>query len=202
MYQGTNMKSFKEYLTESKKTWDFKVKIAGEVSTANETLLQSLLTKYQVSSFKKAGKTPIQSVPLDFPKITHAEVNIYEVTLEYPTTQWELHEYLSNNLRINKDNIVVRNPNEPSEQYQTPVAERTGALLSDPDYKEAPNVDSKQYYGTEYNMSFVKALNDTVKAQRKEQGQEIPTESTVKYNTDSKENTTSPVQKADFDPRK
>ena len=29
------MKSFKEYLTESKKTYEFKVKIAGEILTLN-----------------------------------------------------------------------------------------------------------------------------------------------------------------------
>jgi hypothetical protein len=202
MYQGTNMRSFKEYLSESKKTWDFKVKIAGEVSEANESLLQSLLSKYQVSSFKKAGKTPIQAVPLDFPKITHAEVNIYEVTLDYPTTQWELHEYISNNLRISKDQIVVRNPNEPLEQYQQPTEAREGALLNDSEYKEAENADSKQYYGTEYNMSFVKALNDTVKAQREAQGQKIPTEKAATYTTDSAENTTSPIKQADYNPRK
>lgn len=196
MYQGTNMRSFKEYLTESKKTWDFKVKIAGEVTEASEVLLQTLLSKYQVSSFKKAGKTPIQATPLDFPKLTHAEVNIYEVTLDYPTTQWELHEYLSNNLRINQNQIVVRSPNEPTEAYQEPVQAREGALLNDPDYKESPNVDSKNYFGNEYNVSFVKALNDTLKSQREERGEKIPTESAAKFNTDTEGNTKSPVLKS------
>lgn len=196
------MKSIKEYLSESKKTYDFKIKVAGEVSAQFESILKSLLEKYQVSGFKKAGTTPIQAFPLDFPKITHAAVNIYEVSLDYPTTPWELHEYISNNVRISKDQIVVRNPLEPSEAYQTPVQAREGALLNDPDYKEAPAVKGSEFYGTEYNMSFVKALNDTIKAQRKEQGQQIPGDVNVKYNIDSPENTTSPIQKADYDPRK
>jgi hypothetical protein len=202
MYQETDMRSFKEYLTESKKTYDFKVKIAGEVSADNEELLKGLLEKFQVSSFKKAGKTPIQTLPLDFPKIKHAEVNIYEVSLDYPTTHWELHEYIANNMRIGQDQIVVRSPLEPTEEYQIPVIKREGALLNDPDYKESPKVDSKEFYGTEYNMSFVKTLNDTIKAQRKEQAQEIPTEAKVKYNTDSAENNQSPIKSTDYDPRK
>jgi hypothetical protein len=196
------MRSFKEHLTESKRTFDFKVKIAGDVSADSEKTLEALLQKFQVASFKKTGKTPIQSVPLDFPLIKHAEVNIYEVSLDYPTTQWELHEYLSSNLRIGRDQIVVRNPFEPTEEYQAPKAAHEGTLLQDPDFKEAPSVDSKKYYGTEYNLSFVKALNDTIKAQRKEQGQQIPKEKEVQYNTDSKENTTSPIQQSDYDPRK
>ena len=196
------MRSFKEHLTESKRTFDFKVKIAGDVSADSEKTLEALLQKFQVASFKKTGKTPIQSVPLDFPLIKHAEDNIYEVSLDYPTTQWELHEYLSTNLRIGRDQIVVRNPFEPTEEYQAPKAAHEGTLLQDPDFKEAPSVDSKKYYGTEYNLSFVKALNDTIKAQRKEQGQQIPEEKAVQYNTDSKENTTSPIQQSDYDPRK
>jgi hypothetical protein len=196
------MRSFKDYLTESKKTYNFKVKIAGDVSAENEKMLEALLNKFQVSGFKKAGTTPIQAVPLDFPKIKHAEVNIYEVTLDYPTTPWELHEYLSTNLRIGQDQIVVRNPLEPSEAYQTPVTKREGALLQDPNYSEAAKIESTDFYGTEYNMSFVKALNDEIKAQRSEQGQKIPASPTVKYNTDTAENSTSPLKKADFDPRK
>lgn len=202
MYQEPNMRSFKEYLTESKRTYDFKVKIAGDVSADNEQMLETLLNKFQVASFKKTGKTPIQALPLDFPLIKHAEVNIYEVSLDYPTTQWELHEYLSSNLRIGRDQIVVRNPFEPTEEYQAPKQAHEGTLLQDPNYTEVTRVDSKKYYGTEYNMSFVKALNDTIKAQRKEQGQQIPTESAVQYSTDSKENTTSPIQQSDYDPRK
>lgn len=202
MYQETDMRSFKEYLTESKKTYDFKVKIAGTVSAENEALLKGLLEKFQVNSFKKTGTTPIQALPLDFPKIKHAEVHIYEVNLEYPTTHWELHEYISNNMRIGQDQIVIRRPGEPSEEYQAPTQTREGALLTDPNYSEAPSIDSKTVYGTEYNMSFVKTLNDTIKAQRKEQGQEIPGETKVSYTTDSAENTKSPIQQSDYDPRK
>lgn len=196
------MRSFKEYLTESKKTYNFKVKIAGDVTQANEQLMSILLDKYQLSSFKKVGTTPIQETPLDFPLIKHANVNIYEITLNYPTTQWELHEYLSSNLRIGRDQIVVRNPFEPTEEYQAPKEKHEGTLLQDPNFTEVPSVDSKKYYGTEYNLSFVKALNDTIKAQRKEQGQQIPTESAATFNVDSKENTTSPIQQSDYDPRK
>ena len=69
-------------------------------------------------------------------------------------------------------------------------------LQNDPDYKESPNVDSKNYFGNEYNVSFVKALNDTLKSQREERGEKIPTESAAKFNTDTEGNTKSPVLKS------
>ena len=187
------MKSFREYLTESKRTYDFKVKIAGEFTSEQEDALKTLLGKYQVVEFKKAGKTPVQSLPLDFPKIQNAEVNIYEVKLDYPVATHELQYYLGNGLRVNEQAIVVRRPGEPSEEYQVPVEERDGALLNDPDYKEAGNVDSTQLYGDKYNASFVKTLNDELKAQRKARGEVIPTEGAGQTLNDIPQGNTSPV---------
>jgi len=43
------MKNFKEYLAESKKTYDFRVKIAGTFEGDQD--LKSLLDRYSVSSF-------------------------------------------------------------------------------------------------------------------------------------------------------
>lgn len=179
------MKTFKEYLSESKKQYDFRVKVAGDFTTEQEDTLKSLLGRYNLSSFKKTAKTPIQQLPLDFPQVKNCEVSIYEVSVDYPTTQHELTEYLTAELGVNKQNLVVRKPGEPTEEYQTPVEPREGALLDDPDYKESPNAQFEDYYGDKYNTGFVKELNDILKLQRKARGEEIPTEGAAKFNTDA-----------------
>jgi hypothetical protein len=188
------MKSFTEYLTESKKQYDFRIKIAGEMSTEKEDTMKRLLGRFTnentLTGFKKS-KTPIQAVPLDFPQVKNCEVNIYEVTLDFPTTQFELTEYLATELGIGKHNLVVRCPGEPSEEYQMPTEKREGALLLDPDYKEAGSPQFEDYYGDKYNTGFVKELNDILKLQRKERGEEIPTEGAAKYNTDAEPGNTS-----------
>ena len=182
------MKSFKEHLAESKKQYTFRVKVAGDFNTEQETTLESLLSRYSVSSFKKTGKTPIQALPLDFPQVKNCEVSIYEVNLDYPTTQFELTEYLSSGLGVSKRNLVVRSPNEPTEEYQhVEDKQRTGPLLSDSEYKESPNATFEDYYGDKYNSGFVKELNDILKLQRKDRGEVIPTESAAKFNTDTDE---------------
>jgi hypothetical protein len=187
------MKSFKEYLTESKKQYDFRIKIAGDFTAEQENSLKSALDKYAISGFKKSGKTPIQELPLDFPQVKNCEVNIYEVTLDYPTTQFELTEYIANHCGVNRSHLAVKRPGEPSEEYQTPAEARTGALLDDPNYKESPNAKFEDYYGDKYNTGFVKELNDILKLQRKERGEQIPTDGPAKFNTDADPNTTSPV---------
>jgi hypothetical protein len=190
------MKSFKEHLTESKKKYDFRIKIAGEMTTEQEDTMKTLLGRFTIAdtlTAMKKSKTPIQSLPLDFPQVKNCEVNIYEVVLDYPTTQFELTEYLSAGLGVGKQHLVVRSPMEPTEEYQNIEPKREGALLADPDYKEAPNAQMEDYYGDKYNSGFVKELNDILKLQRRERGEEIPTDGPAKFNTDAEPGTTGPI---------
>jgi len=181
------MKTFTQYLSESTKKYDFRIKFAGEFTTEQEASMKSLLSKYAVSGFKKTGTTPIQALPLDFPQVKNCEVNIYEVVLDYPTTQQELTEYLTSELKVSKRNLVVRSPFEHTEEYQHTEEPRKGALLDDPNYSEAGSPKFEDYYGDKYNSGFVKELNDILKLQRKARGEEIPTESAAKFNTDTEE---------------
>ena len=168
------MRSFKEYLIESARKYDFKIKIAKDCTTEQETLLKGILERFSVAEFKKSGKTPIQDLPLDFPTLKNTEVCIYEVTLDYPTTPQELHSYISSNMGLSEACVVVRNPGEPGEAYQTPKESREGALLNDPDYKESPNANVDDYYGEKYNTKFLQALNTDLKELRKARGEVIP----------------------------
>ena len=192
------MKNFKEYLAEStkEKKHEFRVKVAGEFDNDQESKLKTMLERFQVSDFKKVGTTPIQEFPLDFPQVKNCDVKIYEVTLDYPTTQQELTEYLSSGLGVSKQRLVVRRPGEPSEEYQEIVEKREGALLNDPDYKESPNAKFEDFYGSKYNSGFVKELNDLLKLERKARGEVIPTEGAAKFNVDSPENSKSVLQSA------
>lgn len=196
------MKSFKEYLSESKKQYDFKIKIAGNFDADKEATLKTALERYSVTSFKKSGTTPTQALPLDFPKIRNESVSVYEVVLDYPTTPYELHEYICSNCSVGADFVVVRKPGEPTEAYQEETEKREGALLQDSNYTEVPAVDSKKYYGTEYNQSLVKELNDSLKANRKERGEVIPSTADEKTTNDMAQNNTSPIRQTNYDPRK
>ena len=169
-------KTFKDYLSESisTKKHDFRVKVAGDFSPEQEQRLKSMMERFHVDSFKKVKTTPVQALPLDFPQVRNCEVHIFEVTVQYPTTQFELTEYLSSGLGVAKQKLAVVRPDEPSEQYQTPMTEREGALLDDPDYKEAGTPKFEDYYGDKYNSGFVKELNDILKLQRKERNEQTP----------------------------
>ena len=173
------MKTLKDYITESfqAKKYAFKLKIAGEITEDQEKSIKTILEKWGVDSFTKQGTTPIQGLPLDFPTLRNVNVNIFDVTLNYPTTPQELHEYICAGAKLSCGNVVVRNPNEPSEGYQTETeATRKNALLDDPNYKELPKIKTDDYYGSKYNQSLLKELSKESKARAKERGEKIPSE--------------------------
>lgn len=112
------MKSFAEFLTESKKTYEFKIGVAGELPEAFEDRLETALVKFGINKLTPGKKTPIQERPLDFPQLENQEVTYYETDLTYPTTVQVLQTYLGEVCSIPQSHIIVRNPNEPQEQYQ------------------------------------------------------------------------------------
>ena len=61
------MRSFTEILTEAKKTYEFKIGIAGELPETCEADMKSCLEKFSVVDISAGKKTPIQERPLDFP---------------------------------------------------------------------------------------------------------------------------------------
>jgi hypothetical protein len=203
------MKTFKEYLQENvlSRKYPFRVKVAGDFTAEQETKLKSMMDRFKVDSFKKVGVTPIQALPLDFPQVKNCEVSIYEVVVDYPTTQQELTEYLTQGLQVSKQNLVVRRPGEPYEEYQHEEPKREGALLNDPDYKEAGSPQFEDYYGDKYNSGFVKELNDLLKLQRKARGEEIPggkPDDVMKNpgatTNDVPQYTNSPIKQSDYNP--
>lgn len=111
------MKSFTEYLMESKeeKKYSFKIKIAGDLPENCEDVMETALQKYQVAKFAKTKTTPIQAKLRDFPTMENAQVSIFDVELEYPTTSAVLTSYMLEQTGLTAERIKVRSPLEDAE---------------------------------------------------------------------------------------
>lgn len=160
------MKSFKEYLAESKKVYNFKIKVAGELPENFQDGLKNILDRYSIVTLEQIAKTPIQKLPLDFPEMENSEVTVFEMITEYPITSPEIQQYL-NELGISSTRVRVRGAAEPSEidqiEMQAKEDEDKGALLDDADYSETSAIDHKDYFGEDHKESF---LQDLMKAQK------------------------------------
>ena len=156
------MSTFTQYLAESTKSYDYKIKIVGASKDIDKNALETALQKFDLANMSTGKTTPIMTQPLDFPMLSNEQVTIFDVTTNYPTTSREMKEYLSDIMRIPATHIVVRKPNEPSEEYQTQmdVAKKSeyANKLHDIEYKDAPKVNAEDFHSTKANMSLLKEL--------------------------------------------
>ncbi len=195
------MKTFKEYLAESKKVYSFKVKVAGELPEKFQEALKSRLECCKVLTLEKVNTTPIQKLPLDFPNKENMEVTVFEVVTEYPITSPEISTQVKA-IGIDEDCFRVRGSNEPSEVDQLLVDnEASGeSLLDEVDLdKGAGKIKHKDYFGDDFNKSFLKDLSKASKARTKDGFQ---TEYKLGKQKTEKAGSTSPMSKVDNpDPR-
>lgn len=168
------MKTLQHYLAESKKDYNFVVKIAGPLPDEFEGTLKSKLEQFKVLSFDKTTTTPIQKQPIDFPNKSNCEVHVFAITCDYPVIPPEIAQRIKAT-GVDESAIRVHNAEDPSLDY-IPVGEQVPsghALLTDPHYKEAPSIDQKDHFGADYNKGFLKGLAAQAKERKKELGQNV-----------------------------
>jgi hypothetical protein len=176
---GSNMKKFTEYLTESKKIYEFKVGIAGELPENCADSMESCLQKFGLESMSSPKKTPIQERPLDFPQLQNCECHYYDIAVQYPTTPQVMGEYLSSCCNIDPAYIIVRSKNAPQEEYQDKEYNKVyePKLGSDIDNGQSAQED----VGTNRTMNLLAELEKARKERDNDPGQG------VKGNTEQKQ---------------
>jgi hypothetical protein len=156
------MSTFTQYLTEAAKSYDYKVKVAGDIDKGFASRMETALQKFELAKMSAGKKTPIMTLPLDFPALSNESVTIFNVTTNYPVAVNTLKEYLADYMNINASLIVVRKPGEPTEQYQDDMQVATKSeyanKLQDIEYKDAPKVNAEDFHSTNANMSLLKEL--------------------------------------------
>ena len=185
------MRSFTELLNESKKTYQFKIGVAGPLPEGFEDTLETILKKYGANNLTSGKKTPIQERPLDFPQLQNMEVTYFEVEVNYPTTTQVLQEYIGKCCGLDQSYIIVRNPNEPQEQYQQAAQEKSETYEPMLTKEDMGGESAQKDVGGDRVMELLKELEKA----RKE-SENDPTEGTPKGESkdiDEKQNTKSPV---------
>jgi len=181
------MRSFTEILNESKKTYPFKIGVAGELPEGFADKLETSLQKYSVSKMTSGKKTPIQERPLDFPQLQNMEVTYYEVELQYPTTTQVLQEYLGKCCSVEQSHIIVRNPNEPQEEYQQNASDKSDTYEPMLTKEDLGGESSQGDVGSNRVMDLLKELETARKERDEDPTAEAPKGESK--DIDTKENT-------------
>jgi len=153
------MKSFKEYLTESKKVYEFKIKIAGDCPKDCAEKIKEALAPFKLESCSAGKSTPISEKQADFPKLENVGVTIFDVTLSYPTNNVQVREALSNKLKVEAAKIRVRNMAEEEElAINTEFDDKTNPVLGN-EYEQTNNQDLVG----DKRLTFLKSLKQEEK---------------------------------------
>lgn len=159
------MKDFKTYLAESKKTYKFKIGVAGELPEHTADHFESALAKFGLINMSPFKKTPITKRPLDFPQLENVEVHYTEAEVSYPTTDPVLYEYLIQMCTVPKSHLIVRNANAPQEEYQAEKENKPyETKLETPEMEQAA-ANAQELTGTSRAMDLLKEL-ESYRAER------------------------------------
>ena len=161
-------KTFIEYLSESKKDYNYVLKLAVmEVSDDHLDMLEVALKKYELKSASSFRKTPIQECPMDFPSVKNTPVHSCDIVLGYPASLDFLKTYICNSLNISPALVAVYTKDDPRQVEMDLYAKRTSDEYKDK-YKTALGNDyeetgDRDLYGEKYNTDFLKELNRVAK---------------------------------------
>lgn len=109
-----NMKPFKAYLTESHRTYDFRIRLACELPDDLISKIKTVLEAYKLDSISKPKRLPIQETP-EFPNMGPVEVSVMEISLNYPCNDEQVRTLIAERAGINLACIKVNPTNSPYE---------------------------------------------------------------------------------------
>jgi hypothetical protein len=100
------MKSLHQYLTESRKIFKFKIKLAVEPTSELLTRIEKALGKFDLVSLSKPKRTPVQAHPTHFSGLQNTETWSMDAEVNYPTRPEEIKSAVQN-LGVADSHIVV-----------------------------------------------------------------------------------------------
>lgn len=153
------MKSFKEYLIESKQCYEFKIKFAGEPSDDAIKRVKEALEQFNIESFSEGKRTPIQETQVDFPDHKNINVTVYDISLSYPVTSSQLRNIVAEAANLTQCCVKIRNLKEQEEEeINHEHDEKSDKVLLNTDYEKENNQD---LVGDKHAMGLLKELSKT-----------------------------------------
>lgn len=152
--------SLKQYFESVQQTYEFRIKSIGRLGDVEMDIIEGVLDKYRPTKISQPKKMMFQTNPLGFTGVKNAEVWFVDVTLTVPARGATLAYDLRTTFGLNGASPIIEvESDEEDAGLDNEIAideNRTeDALLTDPDFKEAPEVDAEEHFGDAYNKRFL-----------------------------------------------
>ena len=151
-------KTFTDYLTESKKTFSFKLWFANtDFDDVQLEKLETCLQKYKLEDIAKPKTVPTQEHQF-FPGYGAVELTTIEVDLAYPCNATQVHDAIvRSGMNLAGRNLVVLNKGQEENEVADSYPPKEALLNS-----EYPaNNDNGEHYGEKHISNFLKSLKKT-----------------------------------------
>ena len=154
------MKSFTDYLMESKKTWKFKIKTVHELTDEQCDRIEKHLMKYDSNGLGAAKKSILQSAPKDFPQHRGYEVFTYEFETNLSAVSSQIQNEVRSMLGLADNTFKIRGEHEPDHDDEAEAEA----------HEEDKSVKGEDFHGEKHIDGFIKDLLNLRK--EKEKGNE------------------------------
>jgi hypothetical protein len=154
------MKPFAKYLAESERTYNYRIKVVGDVPAGFFKELKQKCEQFDIVKMSDAKSTPVRKVIPDFPAFPNQAMNIVDVEFKYPAIEPQIKQ-LAQLLGLDPNRIVMNTtPYEESMDTESvKIADENKDLINDPTYP-APDAQqkalSKDYATGPYDHEVVK----------------------------------------------
>ena len=137
------MKKFNEYLAESQRVYNYRIKIVGDVPTGFIKALEEKLKQFDPAKVSAVKTTPVQLNPAEFPAYSNERVSHMDCEFRYPAIEPQIQQ-IAQLLGLDPNRIrMLTVPYEDSmHQERVDVEEQNKDLLTDTDYP-APDKQQK-----------------------------------------------------------
>lgn len=124
------MKTFAQYLTESEKTFDYRIKIVGDLPGDFVKEFKVRLKKFDPVSISDVKTTPILAKPKDFPAFNNEAVNMMDVVFRYPAIPPQIQQ-IAQLLGFDPDRICINETHwaEGMDQELMGIADQGSPML-------------------------------------------------------------------------
>jgi hypothetical protein len=154
------MKKFNEYLAESQRVYNYRIKIVGDVPSGFIKALEEKLKQFDPAKISEVKTTPVQLNPAEFPAYSNERVSHMDCEFRYPAIEPQIQQ-IAQLLGLDPNRIrMLTVPYEDSmNKERVDVEEQNKDLLTDTDFP-APDKQqkalSKDYSTGPYDHAVLK----------------------------------------------
>ena len=154
------MKTFHQYLAESERTYDYRIKILGDVPQEFIKNLEEKMAQFDIVKLSRPKTTPVQKLQKDFPGAENESVTFMDVSFRYPAIEPQIKQ-IARLLGLDENRIVMMTtPYEESLDIESAkITDQNKDLLDDPDYPADDKMQKnlkKDYSADPYNHVVLK----------------------------------------------